>query len=148
MNKNIGENSIFKPSHLMILISISLFSVIFIGESFLMGWETWMVSMIVIAVLGCWFMHLRNILTPYQRLWVYSILMMVMAAFYGIHLTSTYDMAGIIAICIILFIMTGVKALINMWQVTYYLILAYNLAAMWQQGYPFDMSSFPLANRG
>ena len=122
----------------MILIALSLFSVILIGESFLMGWETWMVFIIIIAVLGCWFMHLRNILTSYQRLWIYSILMMVITAFYGIHLTSTYDLVGVITVFIVMFTMTGVRTLIYMWQVTYYLILVYDLVAMLQQGYSFD----------
>ena len=118
MDKSIGENTLFKTSHLMILISYSLFAAILVGESFLMGWETWMVFIIIIAVLGSWFMHLHNILTSYQRLWIYSILMMVTSIFYGIHLTSTYDLAGVITACITMFTMTGVKALINMWQVT------------------------------
>ncbi len=138
MDKNTGENALFKASHLMILISFSLFSVILIAESILLGWETWMVFINAIAVLGCWFMHLQNVLTSYQRLWVYSILMMVMSVFYGIHLTSTYDLVGVFTACIVLYTMTGVIALINLWQVTYCLILAYDLVVMWQQGYTFD----------
>ncbi len=138
MKKNIGENSIFKTSHMMILISLSLFSVLLTAESFLMGWETWMVFILGTAVLGCWFMHLRNILTSYQRLWIYSILMMIMSVFYGIHLTSTFDLIGVFSVCIIMSTMTGIKALINMWQVTYYLILAYDLVIMWDQKYEFD----------
>ena len=138
MNKNIGENPIFKTSHLTILILSSLFSVILICESFLMGWETWMALIIAIAVLGCWIIHLRSTLTSYQRLWVNSILMMVMSAFYGIHLTSTFDLIGVFTVCIIIFTTTGVKALIYMWQVTYFLILAYDLVVMWNQGYTFD----------
>ena len=138
MNKNTGENSTFQTSHLMILILLSLFSVILIGESLLMGWETWMVFIIFLAALGCWVMHLRNILTSYQRIWVYSILMMFLAAFYGIHLTSTYDLSGVIIACIVLFTMTGIEALINLWQVTYFFVLGYDLVVMWQQDYTFD----------
>ena len=122
----------------MILIAFSLFSLILLGESFLMGWETWMAFIIAIAALGCWHMHFRNVLTAYQRLWVYSILMMVMSAFYGVHLTSTFDLVGVISACIVLFTLTGVRALINMWQVTYYLIIIYDLVVMWRQGYTFD----------
>ena len=138
MNKNIGENSIFKISHLLILITFSLFMAMFIGETLLMGWEIWMIFIIIGSVSGCWFIHLRNILTSYQRLWVYSILMMLMAVFYGIHPSSTFDMAGVIAICIIMFTLTGVKTLIYMWQVTYYLVLAYDLVTLWNQGFIFD----------
>ncbi|MCR4720609.1 MAG: response regulator [Lachnospiraceae bacterium] len=137
-NDNIRDNALLKTSHLMILIAYSLLSVALIAESLLMGWETWMVYIIGISVLGCWFMHVQNVLTPYQRLWVYSILMMVISAFYGIHLTSTYDLVGVISVCIGLFTLTGVTALIYLWQVTYYLILAYDLVLMWSQDYPFD----------
>jgi hypothetical protein len=51
MNNKLGDNSIFEISHLMILISLSLFSIILIGETYLMGWETWIVFVIVVAVL-------------------------------------------------------------------------------------------------
>ncbi len=138
MDKKVGENVLFQTSHLMILISYTLFSAILVAESFLMGWELWAVFLIAIAVLGSWFMHLQNILTSYQRLWVYSIMMMVTAVFYGIHLTSTYDLVGVITACIVMFTMTGVKVLITFWQVTYYLILAYDLVAMYLHGYTFD----------
>ncbi len=142
MNDNIGENSIFKTSHLVILISLSLFSVILVGGAFFLGWEPWMVIILIIAVLGCWFMHLQNILTSFQRLWVYSILMMVMSAFFGIHLTSIYYLSGVITACIVLFTMTGVKAIVNLWEVTYFLILTYDLVAMGHQGYTFDKHLF------
>ncbi len=138
MNDNIRDNALFKTSHLMILISYSLLSVALIAESLLMGWETWMIFVILIALAGCWFLHLQDVLTPYQRLWVYSILMMFTAAFYGIHLTSTYDLLGIMSICFGLFTLTGVKAFIYMTQVTYYLILIYDVVVMWQQDYVFD----------
>ena len=138
MNNKLGDNSIFEISHLMILISLSLFSIILIGETYLMGWETWIVFVIVVAVLGSWFMHIQNVLTSYQRLWIYSVITMFITFFYGTHLTSTYDLAGVVAALIVLSTMTGVKAFINMWQATYYAILAYDLVAMWKQGYTFD----------
>ncbi|MCR5685479.1 MAG: response regulator [Lachnospiraceae bacterium] len=143
MDNNSGENSLFTVSHLMILIVFSVFSIMLIGEYLLMGWEVWMIFIIAVAVLGCWFMHLQNILTPYQRLWVYALLMMFIAVFFGIHLTSTYDLAGVVTACIAMFTLTGIKAFIGMWQVTYFLILAYDLVVMWQQGYSFDGLTIP-----
>jgi len=138
MNDYLKDNELFNTSHLMILVAYSLLSLALMAESLLMGWETWMVFVIAGAVLICWFMHIRNLLTPYQRLWIYSVLMMFLAIFYGIHLTSTYDLLGVMSVAIGLFTLTGVKALINMCQVTYYLILIYDIVAMIQQGYVFD----------
>ena len=138
MSNNLKDNELFNTSHLMILVAYSLLSLALIAESLLMGWETWMVFVIAGAVTICWVMHLGNVLTSYQRLWVYSFLMMFLAVFYGIHLTSTYDLMGVMAVAIGLFTLTGVKAFVNMCQVTYYLILVYDLVVMWQQGYTFD----------
>ena len=121
----------------MILILYSLLSAILIGESILLGWEAWMIFIIIFAVLECWFMHLQNILTSYQRLWVYSILMMITAVFYGTHLTSTYDLAGVIIAIIVLFTLTGISALITLWQVTYFFILVYDLVGT-EAGKSFD----------
>ena len=138
MNEYLRDNEMFNTSHLIILMAYSLLSLALMAESLLMGWETWMVFVIAGAVMICWVMHIRNLLTPYQRLWIYSVLMMFLAVFYGIHLTSTYDLLGVMAIAVGLFTLTGVKALINMCQVTYYLILVYDIVAMIRQGYTFD----------
>jgi signal transduction histidine kinase/CheY-like chemotaxis protein/HPt (histidine-containing phosphotransfer) domain-containing protein len=77
-------------------------------------------------------------LSENNRLWVYSFFMMGTFFFYGTHDTSTFDLATVMAAVIILFTMTGMKQMITLCLVTYYLTMAYELISMIHNGYAFD----------
>jgi len=132
------NNELFQSSHLMLLITYTAFTVILIGESFLMGWEKWVLLLIAAAVCVCWSMHFRQDATPAVRIRIYSVLMMCTAFFYGIHLTSTFDLAVVMSSLIMLFTMTGMKGLITLCQVTYYVTMAYDFSIMIINGEKFD----------
>ena len=136
--KGIERNELFKTSHMVILIAFTVFSLILMGESFLMGWEKWALVVIFVGIAISWTLHIRQILTEYNRLWVYSFFMMGTFFFYGTHDTSTFDLATVMASVIILFTMTGMKQMIALCLITYYLTMAYELISMAHAGYVFD----------
>ena len=139
MNEKVIErNELFKTSHMVILIAFTIFSVILAGESFLMGWEKWALILIFFCIIISWTLHIRQILTENNRLWVYSFFMMGTFFFYGTHATSTFDLATVMAAVIILFTMTGMKKMITLCLITYYLTMAYELISMARSGYVFD----------
>ncbi|MCR5358003.1 MAG: response regulator [Lachnospiraceae bacterium] len=138
MGKDVEKSNLFETSHIMILIAYSILSVTLIAESFLMQWEKWALILIAVGVLLSWWLHIRQYLSDSNRLWVYSLLMMATFFFYGTHDTSTFDLAIVMAIAIMLFIMTGIKKLIYLCQFTYYLTMAYELINMAKNGYTFD----------
>ena len=130
MNDKRQTNDLFEAAHLSILISYTILSVSLVAESLLMGWEKWALILIVIFTALSWAAHIRGIFTKYTRLWMYSILMMVTFFFYGIHLTSTYDMGMIMVVVIMIYTMTGIKKLIILCEATYFLTMGYDLVAM------------------
>lgn len=132
------QNEMVKSSHLMLLITYTVFAIILIGEAFLMGWEKWVLVLITVAVISCWVLHFRHEVPPSVRIWIYGVLMMATAFFYGIHLTSTYDLAIVMCALIVLFIMTCKKSLITMCQITYYVTMAYDFAVMVAEDEDFD----------
>ena len=138
MDHKLRNNEMFRTSHLMILISYTIFSVILIGESLLLGWEVWALMLIVAGLLIGWLLHIQQILTPYARLWVYSILMMATYFFYGVHSTSTYDLCAVMMVVIMLYTMTGIKEFVNLCQVTFFITFAYELVNMYLEGAFFD----------
>ena len=139
MNEKVIErNELFKTSHMVILIAFTVFSLILMGESFLMGWEKWALVVIFVCIVISWTLHIRQILTENNRLWVYSFFMMGTFFFYGTHDTSTFDLATVMASVIILFTMTGMKQMISLCLITYYLTMAYELISMAHAGYVFD----------
>ncbi len=138
MTRETESNGLFQTSHLTLLISYTLFSVALIIESFLMGWEKWMLLLVVAGVVISWILHLRHDTPAGVRIWIYAILMMGTYFFYGTHPTSTFDLAVVISALIMLFTMTGIKALISLCQFTFYGTMIYAIAAMVIAHEPFD----------
>ncbi len=138
MKKESNRDQLFQASHRMILLSYTLFSVILTGESILLGWEMWALVLLLAGLGIAWFMHINQGIDEETRLWLYSFLMMAAFFFYGVHLTSTFDLAVVMAVVIMIYSMTGVKRLINLCQVTYYLTFAYDIVMMVRAGEKFD----------
>ena len=138
MLKKTMHNEIFQTAHLMILLSYTLFATVLIGESLLLGWEKWALMLIGLGVVSGWLMHIMHILSEHQRLWLNSAMMMVAFFFYGIHQTSTFDLAVVMAAVIMMYTMTGQKLLITLCQITYYVTMTYELNTMTQAGVEFD----------
>ena len=139
MNDILEKNELFKDSHLMILKSYSIFAIILVTESLLMGWERWAILLIVTGIVGSWGLHFGQIMSGYHRLWVYSVLMMVTFFFYGIHLTSTFDMALVMSAVIVLYVMTGIKVFVTLCQLTFYVTFIYDILVLIGRGAEFDV---------
>ena len=130
MTTTAESNELFQTSHLTLLISYTLFSTALIIESFLMGWEKWMLLLVVAGVIVSWILHIRHNTPANVRIWIYAVLMMGEFFFYGTHQTSTFDLAVVISALIMLFTMTGIKSLISLCQFTYYGTMAYEIVMM------------------
>ena len=125
-------------SQLLILGSYTALVVALAVETLLMSWELWALPLIFGGVAVSWFLHIRNRMSDSQRLWIYTVLMMGTFFFYGIHITSTYDMGLLMMLVMIIYTFTGVSALVSFCQLVYYLTLAYDLAAMSLSGTVWD----------
>ena len=133
------ENDLFESSHLTILISYTVFATILVIESLLLGWERWALLLIIAGISVAWVLHIRHNTPSVIRLWLYAVLMMGCYFFYGIHKTSTFDLALVMAAIIMIHTMTGKKSLITLCQFTFYLTMAYELTVMVQSGEVFDV---------
>ena len=136
--EQLENNERFQSSHLMMLVTYTVCTALLIGEAFLLGWEKWILILLSAAVIICWIMHFRQEASPTVRIRIYAVLMMCTTFFYGVHATSTFDLAVVMGVLIVLFTMTGMKGLITLCQVTYYITMAYNLGSMAANGEKFD----------
>ena len=137
-NESRAHEDMFRTAHLSILISYTIFSLILVAESFLMHWEIWAVVLLLTGVAYCWILHIKNIATPPFRIWLFSILMMCTFFFYGIHETSTFDLAVVMSAVIMLFIMAGMKPLITLCQISYCVTMTYEIIHLVIIGETFD----------
>ncbi|MBR4794862.1 MAG: hypothetical protein IK050_00295, partial [Lachnospiraceae bacterium] len=139
MDKDNISRKIFESTHLMVLLSYSLFSIILIGESIIMGWELWALPLIIISNIMSWIMHIRNSFAPRMRTWIYAILMMGTFFFYGIHPTSAYDIAGVMCAIMILYTRADDEGLLTLCMITYYVTFGYDIVIMLRDEVSWDM---------
>ena len=139
MHEEYEGNELFRVSQLIILIGYTVFSVMLAIEAFILSWEKWAVALVLISLVIGWLLYLQQRFDSRGRLWIYSVLMMATFFFYGTHETSTFDLAVVMSVVIALYTMTGIKRLITLCQITYYLTMIYALIAMASHGTHFDI---------
>jgi len=133
-----NDDELFISSHLMMLLTYTIFSIILVAEIFVMDWEKWMTFLILGGVLLSWYIYFSNIGSGRMRLWVCSLLMMATFFYYGTHDTSTFDLAVVICVVMFLYTMTGIHSLVTLCQFTYYITMAYEIINLAAGGMKFD----------
>ena len=128
----------FEIPHNTILLCYTLFCAILVAEALLLSWETWAIFLILAGVVIAWVMHIRQILPVVNRVWLYAIMMMATAFFYGTHVTSTYDLGLVMTAVVLVFMSTGITGLVTLCQGTYYLAIIYDLFLLYRSGASFD----------
>ncbi len=135
---SVNNNELMLSSHMMMIVSYTIFSVILIIETFVMDWEKYAVFMIIGGVVASWILHIRQVGQDTLRPWIIATLMMATFFFYGSHTTSTYDLAIVISVVMLLYTMTGMHSLVTFCQVTYYVTMIYEIFALLNEGTVFD----------
>ena len=136
MDKN--DDELFISSHLMMLLTYTIFFFFLVAEIFVMDWEKWMTFPLLGGVLLSWYIYFSNIGSGRMRLWVCSLLMMATFFYYGTHDTSTFDLAVVICVVMFLYTMTGIHSLVTLCQFTYYITMAYEIINLAAGGMKFD----------
>ncbi len=113
--------------HLRLLICFTVFEMALVGESFLLGWEVAPVVLLLIGLLVCWFSHIAEKFTAEVRLWMYFMLCMLAFFFYGIHDTSFFDLAPVMAVIMLLMMSVGNIVIIRFCASVYYFTIVYDL---------------------
>ncbi|MBP5167197.1 MAG: response regulator [Oscillospiraceae bacterium] len=130
MNNTTKKNALFEASHMMILVTYTALVFALTAEDFLMGWEKWPLLLIAAAIVFSWTIHIRQTFSDYSRLMIYVAFMMSTMFFYGIHITSAFDLALVMCAVIILCTTTGVKLFVTLAQITYFVTFIYDIVSM------------------
>ena len=130
MAKASGNGEVFQTSPLMVLMSYTVLCCGIIAETIMMSWELWVIPIMLVGVLVSWGLHITQFMSVRARIWIYTLLMMASFFFYGIHVTSAFDMGLLMALIIMIFTTTGEIAIIYICQITYYTTLLYDIIIM------------------
>ena len=134
MDLKSGKNELFQNSQVVLLIFYTIFVGMHIAITFMFEWDKWILLPILVGVAVSWALYIGSVFKPTQRIWLIAGFMMVTYFIYGTHLTSTYDLAIVIASLMILFITTGVKGTIILCQITFYITMTYDVVMLIIQG--------------
>ena len=139
MGKKTSASELFQSSNLVLLICYTLFGTILSVESMLLGWVVWPLIPIDLGVIASWVLYLRNILDEKLRTWICAVSIIGTFFYYGTYVTSTFDLAIVMAAVIIIFTLTGNKTIITTMQITYFASMGYCIALMALEGTDFDI---------
>ena len=114
-------------SHLIILISYTVFTMALLLESVLLGWEMQESFEIAVGLLICWALHIAGRVPESVEKWLCFALGMVGFAFYGGHLTSLYDLAPVMIMIIIVQFAAEAYDMIRLCVIVYFAVLLYGV---------------------
>ena len=139
MELNKETNELFHTGRIILIIGYTIFALMHVIITFLLGWDKWVLVLIAMAVSSCWYLHIKSSLPEKQKLWSIALIMMCNYFLYGIHNTSTFDLSIVMAAIMMLFIMTGVKPLLTICQITFYITFTYDLIWSGLHGTEFNI---------
>ena len=139
MELNKETNELFHTGRIILIIGYTIFALMHVIITFLLGWDKWVLALIAMAVSSCWYLHIKSSLPEKQKLWIIALIMMCNYFLYGIHNTSTFDLAIVMAAIMMLFIMTGVKPFLTLCQITFYITFTYDLIWSGLNGTEFNI---------
>ncbi len=142
MNKKDDKKELIKISHLMLVLSETIFSILLIVEASLLGWEVWVLPWIVMGMVISWYLHISDRFDPDFRLWVYTSFLTFSFLYYGVHSTSFYDTTAIVVLFIILYSVTEQPVFITICQVLYVFVIGFDLVVMLRNGETLDTLGF------
>ena len=115
-----------RATHLMILLCYTILTIVLIGESILLKWETGAIVLFIFGLIISWVVHITETIPEMGRLWLYFVLTMLSFFFYGTHETSVYDLAPVMIEIILLYSVTGMYSIIRICVATYFLTMCYD----------------------
>ena len=105
------ENEIRIMSHLALVITVSLFSVVLIAFNLALGWERWMILLCVVAAFTCPILHITHIMSDKGRIYLYSAIFFIELFYYSVNITTIYDSTPVYIVALVVLAMTQEIAL-------------------------------------
>ena len=111
MEENKEEKELHLISHLILLITTGIFSAVLIMMNRILGWEPWMIPVILTGTILCWALHISHRLSERTQTYVCGIFLIFLTFYYTVNLDLFYDSTAVIIIFIFLFAFKGEKLL-------------------------------------
>ena len=127
MNRKTRENEIRALSHIMLVITITVFTAVLSVLNVLLDWEKWTLPVFGSAVILSLFMHIIQKPEEKARLYIYGIIFIVEIFYYAVNIDTVYDSTPVIVLALIIFALTQERMLSRACFVVGYLGIIFNL---------------------
>ena len=130
-------------SHNVAVVIISVACLGAIIECMTQGWEMWVVPLILIGIINCWWMHVTHFKEPATRENYYLIFSLLVAFFHGIHASSYFDVIVISSILMATCALLRRKEFLSVSLSEFYIIMAgHTIWAKYSGSIVFDALTF------
>lgn len=112
MEGNKKRNELNLISHLILLITMGIFALMLIVMNRILGWEPWMIPVIMIGTAICWVLHVSHRMQERMQTYVCGIFLMFLTFYYTVNIDTIFDSTALIIILVFLFAFQGEKVLV------------------------------------
>ncbi|MCR5123155.1 MAG: hypothetical protein K6B74_12150, partial [Ruminococcus sp.] len=113
MKKDFGINKeIGVVSHLVTIITLTVFSAVLIVLNVILGWEKWTIPVIIAGAAICLAVHISGKGSPRARIFCYGLFLIFEVFYYSVNISTLYDSTGLIVIMCFVFAMSGERILV------------------------------------
>ena len=125
----------FTISHLIILVSYTVLTVPLLIATFVLGWDVLYVPFYILGLLTAWFMEIMEAFSGVKRVWIYTALLMLEFFEYGIQNTSTYDIAPLMILLLVVLSIAKIRGLMVFGVCVYYLTMGADVLREINEGF-------------
>ena len=109
-NRTGGE--ITAVSHLTVIITVTVFSVVLIIMNRVLNWEPWTIPVIAAGLCICLGVHISGKGNPRARICGFSLFLIFEVFYYCVNIDTLFDSTALIIITVFIFASTGEKLLV------------------------------------
>ena len=112
-----------KNNEKFIVLVVTLAAVGLLIENILMGWEFWVPVVVLVGIVSLWAVNLSDRIDYGIRKVFYFSVATLLVFYHGIHKTSLYDSALVVAFAMIIFTLLNSAYMMNIFLIEYFVIL-------------------------
>lgn len=99
-------------SHLVTIITMTVFSGVLILLDIILDWEKWMIPVIIAGLLLCLSVHISGKGSGRTRIYCYAVFLIFETFYYAVSINTLYDSTALIVIMVFIFSMSGERFLV------------------------------------
>ncbi len=111
MENSRADNELKKMASLFLITAMTILAVLIVVLNRILGWEIWILPVIVVGAALCWSLYIFNQFSERARLYFCGVFFVFLEFYYCVKIRTVHDCGTVLIIMIILFAFTRERAL-------------------------------------